>query len=99
MPGKRKALGDLFRPVGPKLIQSGIPWSSGGSAQISQAIDLSLPIKGIRLAFSGRVVIGGADMTTVNPEGLLNLISNITIQGTNARQKGNVTLWNIDIAT
>jgi hypothetical protein len=30
---------------------------------------------------------------------LLNLISNIIIQGTNARQKGNITLWTVDLAT
>jgi hypothetical protein len=95
----RKALGDLYRPVGPKLIQAGVPWSSGGSAAIAQAIDLSLPIRGIRLVFKGRLVIGTAAFTSVNPEGYLNLISNIKILGTNARQRGNVTLWDIDLAT
>lgn len=95
----RKGLSELYRPVGPKLIQAGIPWSSGGSAAIVQAIDLSLPIRGLRMVFKGRIVTGTAAFTSVNPEGLLNLISNITIQGTNARQKGNLTLWNIDLAT
>jgi hypothetical protein len=95
----RKSLGDLYRPAGPKLVQSGVVWSSGGSAQIAQAIDLSLPIRGMRLKFSGRLVIGTAAFTSVNPEGFLNLISNIVIQGTNARQKGNITLWSCDMAT
>lgn len=95
----RKSLSEIYRPVGPKLIQAGIPWSSGGSANITQATDLSLPIRGLRLVFKGRLVIGTAAFTSVNPEGFLNLISNITIQGTNARQKGNLTLWNIDLAT
>jgi hypothetical protein len=95
----RKALGELYRPIGPKLIQSNIPWSSGGSATITQAVDLSLPIRGIRVDFRGRLVIGTAAFTSGNPEGFLNLISNITIQGTNARQKGNLTLYNIDLAT
>lgn len=95
----RKALSELYRPVGPKLIQSGIAWTSGGSANITQAVDLSLPIRGIRLVFKGRLVIGTAAFTSVNPEGYLNLISNVVIQGTNARQKGNLTLWNIDLAT
>ena len=97
--GNRKALSEVFRPVGPKLITSGIPWSSGGSASILQQVDLSLPIRGIRLVFKGRLVVGTAAFTSTNPEGLLNLISNVTIQGTNSRQKGNVTLWNIDLAT
>lgn len=95
----RKGLSELYRPVGPKLIQAGIPWTNGGSAAIVQAIDLSLPIRGLRMVFKGRVVTAGAVFTSVVPEGLLNLISNITIQGTNARQKGNLTLWNIDLAT
>jgi hypothetical protein len=95
----RKSLGDVYRPAGPKLVQSGIVWSSGGSAQLAQAIDLSLPIRGLRLNFKGRLVIGTAAFTSVNPEGFLNLISNIVIQGTNARQKGNITLWSCDMAT
>lgn len=95
----RKSLSEIYRPVGPKAIQLGIPWASGGQAAISQAIDLSLPIRGIRVVFKGRLVIAGADMTSANPEGLLNLISNISILGTNARQKGNLTLWSMDLAT
>lgn len=95
----RKSLSEVYRPVGPKLITSGIAWSSGGQASILQQVDLSLPIRGIRLVFKGRLVIGTAAFTSVNPEGLLNLISNVTIQGTNSRQKGNLTLWNIDLAS
>jgi hypothetical protein len=53
----------------------------------------------LRLDFKGRVVVGTAAFTSVNPEGLLNLIANIVIQGTNARQKGNITLWTCDLAT
>jgi hypothetical protein len=95
----RKGLSEIYRPVGPKLVQSGIAWSSGGQVNITQSVDLSLPIRGIRMVFKGRLVIGTAAFTTVNPEGYLNLISNVTIQGTNARQKGNLTLWNVDLAT
>lgn len=92
-------LKDLYRPVGPKAIQTGLQWSSGGSQLIAQSVDLSLPIRGIRIVFKGRLVIGTAAFTSFNPEGLLNLISNITIAGTNARQQGNITLWSIDLAT
>jgi hypothetical protein len=49
--------------------------------------------------FKGRIVVGTAAFTNVNPEGILNLIPNIVIQGTNARQKGNITLWTCDLAT
>lgn len=92
-------LRDLYRPVGPKPIQTGIAWSSGGSSLISQSVDLSLPIRGIRLVFKGRLVIGTAAFTSVNPEGFLNLISNMTIAGVNARQQGNITLWSCDLAS
>lgn len=95
----RKSLSDVYRPAGPKLIQSGIAWTPGGSQQISQAIDLSLPIRGIRLTFKGRIVVGTAAFTSTVPEGILNLISSFTIAGTNARQRGNITLWTMDLAT
>jgi hypothetical protein len=98
-PSVRKSLGDLYRPQGPKLVQSAVAWTGGGSSQLTQVFDLSLPIRGLRLVFKGRVVVGTAAFTSTNPEGLLNLISNIVIQGTNARQKGNITLWTCDLAT
>jgi hypothetical protein len=99
MPLNRQHLSDIYRPVGPKQIVTGLAWSSGGSQTLTQAVDLSLPIRGFRIVFKGRVVIGTAGFTTSNPEGFLNLISSIIIQGTNARQQGNLTLWNIDLAT
>jgi hypothetical protein len=95
----RKSNADLYRPVGPKQVQLNLPWASGGGFQLSQVVDLSLPVRGFRFVFTGRCVIGTAGVATVTPEGFLNLISNITIQGTNARQKGNVTLWSVDLAT
>ena len=95
----RQQLSDIYRPVGPKSVLTNIAWSSGGSTTLTQAVDLSLPIRGFRLTFKGRVVIGTAGFTTPAPEGFLNLISSIIIQGTNARQQGNLTLWNIDLAS
>lgn len=99
MAGARHLLAQAYRPVGPKIIQTGIPWVSGGQTTINQQVDLSLPIKAIRAVFTGRLVIGGADMASVNPEGLLNLISEVIISGVNARQQGNVTLYDVDLAT
>lgn len=90
---------NLYRPVGPKLVASNLPWSSGGGFQLVQSVDLSLPLRGFRFVLKGRLVVGTAGMASVTPEGFLNLISNLTIQGTNARQKGNVTLWSADLAT
>jgi hypothetical protein len=95
----RKNQADLYRPVGPKVVQLALPWASGGGFQLTQVVDLSLPLRGFRFVFRGRCVIGTSGMASTTPEGFLNFISNITIQGTNARQKGNVTLWSIDLAS
>lgn len=104
MPLNRQHLADIYRPLSAKVVQLGIPIlttaaSGGGQANIAQAIDLSLPIRGLRFILKGRIVVGTAAFTTVNPEGLLNLLPSIVISGTNARQQGNLTLWNIDLAT
>jgi len=104
MPLNRQHLADIYRPLSAKQVSLGLPIltagsSGGGQISLTQAIDLSLPIRGMRFVFKGRVVVGTAAFTSVNPEGLLNLLSSIIIQGTNARQQGNLTLWNIDLAT
>lgn len=106
MPGlNRRQLSQIYRPVGPKQVTLGVTGAGstaaalGGNIFLAQFLDLSLPIRGIRLIFKGRLVVGGANFTTAFPESFLNLISNITLQGTNSRQKGNVTLYNIDLAT
>jgi hypothetical protein len=99
MPLNRQHLSEIYRPAGPKQIITGQAWASGGSLTLTQLVDLSLPLRGLRIVFKGRVVIGTAGFTTPYPEGFLNLISSIIIQGTNARQQGNLTLWNIDLAS
>lgn len=101
----RRQLSQIYRPVGAKQVQVGASPSGasgaslGGSIQLTQTFDLSLPIRGLRFTIKGRLVIGTAAFTTPYPEGLLGILSNITFQGTNARQKGNVNLYNIDSAT
>lgn len=99
MASKRQNVADFYKPVGVKPIRRGNAWASGGNLQIAQGVDLSLPIRGLRLAFSGRLVIGTANMASASPEGLLNLISRIRITGNNRRQNGTVTLWDIDLAS
>lgn len=90
---------NVYKPAGVKPIQTGIAWSDGGSKTVDSRVDLALPIRGFRLAFSGRAVIGTSGLASANPEGFLNLIKNIRIEGTNSRQGGNVTLWDLDLAT
>ena len=60
---------------------------------------MTLPVRGFRLIFKGRIGVATANYTSVNPENILNLISIIQITGTNRRQNGNVTPWFIDLAT
>jgi hypothetical protein len=96
---RRTDLANIYKPVGPKIIQTGLNASPGQVIQLSQVTDLSLPIRGIRIKYQGRCVVGVAGMASTTPEGFLNMIPAIVIQGTNARQKGNVTLWSIDLAT
>ena len=101
----RRQLSQIYRPIGPKAVQVGITGSGasaaslGGTVQLTQTFDLSLPIRGLRFTVKGRLVVGTAAFTTPYPEGFLGVLSNITFQGTNARQKGNVNLYNIDSAT
>lgn len=96
---QRPHAANVYKPAGVKPIQTGIQWVDGGSKTVDSKVDLALPIRGFRLKLSGRVVIGTAAMTSVTPEGFLNLLPNIKIDGTNSRQGGNVTLWDIDLAT
>ena len=101
----RRQLSQIYRPVGPKQVQVGLAPAGtsatalGGTVQLTQTFDLSLPIRGLRFTVKGRLVVGTAAFTTPYPEGLLAILSNITFQGTNSRQKGNVNLYNIDSAT
>jgi hypothetical protein len=95
----RQQISQVFRPTGPKRISIGNAWTSGGTLNITQGVDLSLPLRGLRLVVKGRLVIGGADLASVHPEGLLNMISNINITGTNSLLGGNTTLYNTDFAT
>lgn len=91
---------NFYRPVGPKQIALGINATPGGQFSLTQQVDLSLPIRGIRFVMKGRVVVGTTGVTTPSAEGFLNLLTNIIIDGTNARQKGNITLWGgLDLAT
>lgn len=101
----RAQLASLYRPTGPKYITT-VPFptpttgaGSGGTATVTQQVDLTLPIRGFRLVFKGRIAVGTANYTSVNPESILNLISTIQVTGTNRRQNGNVTPWFIDLAT
>jgi hypothetical protein len=101
----RQQLASLFRPLGPKYVTTvsfptpTVGAGSGGTATVTQQVDLTLPIRGFRVVIKGRVAVGTANYTTVNPESILNLLGTIQITGTNRRQNGNVTLWFIDLAT
>src|SRR2546430_16711965 len=101
----RKQVSELVRPNGPKYITTinmntpTVGAGSGGTQSVIQAVDLTLPIRGFRLIFKGRVGVTTANYTTSNPETILNLINTIQITGTNRRQGRNVTPFFGDPAT
>lgn len=96
----RKQIGQIYRPQGPKAVSLGnaiTPASANVVVVPGAQIDLSNPIEGFRLVLKLRDVIGTAAMTSANPLGYLNLISNIRITGKNSRAGGNITLWDVDL--
>jgi hypothetical protein len=95
--GQRKALSHLYRPQGPKIIST-LAGTPGGIPTLIQSVDLTVPIRGFRLVSKGRLVVGTAAFTSVNPEHFLNLLANILIQGISKRQGGNVIMWNIGLS-
>lgn len=104
---QRKFLGDLYRPRGVTYITTvaGLGFAAGAGAgagftkSVTQQVDLTLPIRGFRFVIKGRVTVGTAGYSAVNPESLLNLISNLTIKGSNTRINSNVTLNSLDLAS
>lgn len=98
----RPAHANVYKTAGVKPIATGLPFdpaAGAGTLPVITKVDLSLPIRGCRIVVSGRAVIGTADFTTGFPEGFLNLLSRIKIEGTNTRVGGNTTLWDLDLAT
>jgi hypothetical protein len=96
---QRPHTANVFKPAGVKPVQTSIPWADGGTFSLTSKVDLQLPITALRLRLSGRLVISGADFVSGNPEGFLNLLSDIQVSGNNSRSGGNLTLWDIDLAT
>lgn len=95
----RKQWSEIYRPAGPKQIISGQAATPGTQVNLTQQVDLTLPIEGFRLRLQGRDVIAGANMASFRPEGYLNLLSRIVITGSNKRTGGNITLLDLDLAT
>ena len=95
---------DIFRPVGNKIVATGVAGLTGAGAgavqqNINGQVDLSTPLKGFRFIVKGRVVVATANYTSANPESFLNLVSKIRIVGTNKLQGGNVTIVDSDLAS
>lgn len=86
----RKNVSELYRPLGPKLITN-IAATPNTVISVVQAVDLTLPIRGFRFVYKARIAVATANYTSVTPESVLNLISNIQVTGVNRRQGGNVT--------
>ena len=95
---------DFFRPaaavqsvIGQALLSgSGASSVQAKTADMNGQIDLTLPLRGLRFVFKGRVTVGTAAYTSVTPENLLNLVSKIRIIG---NYKGNSkTICDCDLA-
>lgn len=94
-----RKLGQLYRPQGPKAIAVGNAWSKGSTITLNNQVDLSVPVIGFRFILSGRIAITTAAYTSVKPEQLLGLIKQLTILGNNIRQKGQITVFQSDLAS
>jgi hypothetical protein len=94
----RQQIANFYRPVAAKPIQTGINAAPGQTPSILN-IDLSLPLEGVRFVYKARIAVATANYTSVTPEGVLNLCSDLQIFGTNKRQNGNVTLLDLDLAS
>lgn len=97
--GQAQSAANIYRPQGVKQIALGVAWSKGATINLSGQVDLSTPIVGMRFVVKGRIAITTAAYTSVKPEQLLNLISELKIFGTNKRQGGNVTVHDMDLAS
>jgi hypothetical protein len=94
----RQQLSQLYRPGGNPLLAS-FSWASGGKVNTNSGqIDLSLPIRGLRITVSGRLVIGTAAFGTLYPSGLLGLIRRIYVYGVNSAMGGQVTLYDASLS-
>lgn len=97
----RKFAADVFRPKGPKVVQTGVAGLTGAAPaavvrDINGQVDLTLPIRGFRFVIKGRVGVGTANYTSANPEALFNLLSKLRITG-NFRGSGK-TIVDSDLA-
>jgi hypothetical protein len=80
-------------------VQTAIPFSDGADFVLTKSVDLGLPVRGLRVVCRGRLKIGTANMTSVNPEGLLNMLAGIKVEGVNSRANSQITLWDLDLAS
>jgi len=99
MPSNRGLSAHVYKPAGFIPVQTGIPWVSGGKKVLDKHVDLKLPCCALRVRLSGRVTVGTANYASVFPEGLLNLLSGLKVEGTNSRTNGTISLWDTDLAS
>lgn len=97
--GQIQAVSNIFRPQGSKVIVLGQAWNKGSQVPINNSVDLSVPVVAMRFVISGRLTVGTAAYTSVTPEQLLNLLTELKIYGQNTRQKGNTTMFDLDLAS
>lgn len=89
MPGNltvRQAASLLGRNQGPEFFFQQ-PWTALNNVVIPKAINLNRPLERLHFVLQGRIAVTVANMTSVFPESLQNLIQTIRMTGTHAAFK------------
>ena len=89
----------LYRPQGIKQVVIGSAWNKGTSFNSNNQVDLSTPVIGFRFVLKYRIAVTVAAYTSVKPENLLNIIQELRISGQNSLLGGNVTIFDMDMAS
>lgn len=92
-----KAGARLYRPTGIKQVSVGNAFSKGSTINANNQVDLTVPVLGFRFVLKFRITVGTAAYTSVKPEQLLGILQELRISGQNSRQKGNVTIFDMDL--
>jgi hypothetical protein len=64
------------------------PFAALNSLVIPKAVNLNRPLERFHIMWKGRIAVGTANITTVYPESIQNLIQQIKLNGTHATLKG-----------
>ena len=93
MTATKSWLSYIMRTTGPQQFFS-YPHVDNQNFNVPKNIPLNQPLAYLHMQWSGRIVIGVANYTSVSPESLLNVIANFKLNGTHSAL-GNQTPFNL----